>query len=187
MCGQFSFFIDDKYDEVFWILSKLNEKYPDIDFNGGDIFPQGNAPVYTGNGNKLNVELFRWGFPAPDGSKKVVFNTRSENAPHSSFWAESFKERRCIIPSTGFYEWDKDKNRYHFTASAPMLYMAGIYKYFGNSPRFSILTTDANDSIKDIHHRMPVILTGDDRKSWLSGENTRIILNTKPILERKIV
>jgi len=130
-----------------------------------------------------------WGFPNFGGRKGVVFNTRSEQAAVKPIWADSFANRRCIIPTTGFYEWRHDggkKTRLHFTdEDSPLLYLAGIYKPYptaaaGDSRacalavealhnRMSILTTAANAQMAPIHDRMPVILDARSAQGWLSG------------------
>jgi len=89
-------------------------------------------------------------------------------------------QRRCVIPSTGFYEWAKTdaktKCKYQFNApDSPMLYMAGIYTDNPSrakdeiiAERFVVLTRVANASVRDIHDRMPVILRKDELVRWLT-------------------
>lgn len=87
-----------------------------------------------------------------------------------------FTDRRCTIPSTGFYEW-KDKQKYHFTLpGSSVLYMAGIYNEFAGEPRFVILTTAANESVEEIHDRMPLVLEKNMLNDWISNNETAMHL-----------
>lgn len=77
---------------------------------------------------------------------------------------DSFRTRRCVIPTTGFFEWSHDdkgksEDKFRFNVSkSPMLFLAGIYTWIDQEMRFVILTTAANSSMADIHNRQPVIL-----------------------------
>jgi putative SOS response-associated peptidase YedK len=113
----------------------------------------------------------RWGFDKWN-NKGVIINARSETAAEKKMFAKPIAERRCIIPSTGFYEWAKThgkaKIKYQFNVpDSPMLYMAGFY----TADNFVILTRAANDSMADVHDRMPVILYKDELVSWLNDKD----------------
>lgn len=73
--------------------------------------------------------------------------------------------RRCVIPASGFYEWSTDKRKCLFRLpDAQTLYMAGIYEQQQDECRYCILTTEANESVRGSHPRMPVVLQRE-RKS----------------------
>ena len=93
----------------------------------------------------------------------------------------SIAARRCIIPSTGFYEWDQQKRRYFIQKpETQALYMAGFYDLYEEGSRFVILTTQANESMGVIHDRMPLILQRDELKDWLfDGAATDEILHQR--------
>ncbi len=99
---------------------------------------------------------------------------------------EGIKTQRCLIPATGFYEWDKNKNKYHYTLRKEgSLYMAGIYR----KNRFVIITTQANESIAKVHDRMPVIIEEENKQEWLfDNKSTFPLLNQKqPLLEERLI
>jgi putative SOS response-associated peptidase YedK len=111
----------------------------------------------------------------------------------------SLERRRCVIPSTGFYEWKHEggkqkKDKYLLTLPGEkMLYMAGFYGAFKDGlgkpyEGFVILTAQANDSIAKLHDRMPVILSASLRELWLgdTGMAGEIIARQKDI-ELKIM
>ena len=95
--------------------------------------------------------------------------------------------RRCVVPATGFYEWDADKRRYLFRMPARTeLYMAALYGVFGGEARYCILTTQANASVAPVHHRMPLVLRKDQIAPWLeqpkaAGDFLRM---TPPLLSK---
>ena len=96
-------------------------------------------------------------------------------------------DRRCVIPTTGFYEWDAEKKKYLFRLpQGPELYLAGLFNEFKGERRFTILTTKANSSISDLHHRMPLVLQKEDVNRWILDADHAIQLLHKipPILEK---
>jgi len=175
MCGRFVVSIDENIAEIETIFLDINDKYSGagITVKTGEIYPTDKVPVLSIYNKRPTMSLMEWGFPKWDG-KGVIINARSETAAYKMMFKESLMQRRCVIPSTGFYEWaklgGKAKAKYRFNdPSGPMLYMAGIYTdYPGLGPRFVILTCDANSSVSDVHDRMPVILCKDELVRWLT-------------------
>lgn len=103
----------------------------------------------------------------------LVINTRSETAAERPLTADSFRSRRCLMPARGFYEWDRDRNRYRFTLpDRHVLLLAGIYDLNEGEKRFSILTKNANEDMERVHSRMPVIIPVECADEWLFGENS---------------
>lgn len=76
--------------------------------------------------------------------------------------------RRCIIPARGFYEWNKQREKYQFERydGKPVL-MAGFYNLYQEKERFVILTTEANASVRPVHERMPLVLEESEVENWL--------------------
>jgi len=181
MCGRYVIHDEGEVEEINKILRDIGNKYAGtgITAKTGEIFPTNNAPVLSVQGRKPALSLMRWGFPKWDG-KGVIINAKSETASEKKMFAKSMIQRRCVIPSTGFYEWAKAKGKtkckYQFNATdSPMLYMAGIYTDCPSraedeiiAERFVILTRAANGSVSDIHERMPVILRKDELIRWLT-------------------
>lgn len=101
---------------------------------------------------------------------------------------DSVRTKRILVPSRGFYEWDSKKMKHTFerTDKNPIL-MAGCWNQFGAYQRFVILTTEANESVKSVHHRMPLILDPEDARRWLMDDGqTEFILQKVPgALENK--
>jgi putative SOS response-associated peptidase YedK len=116
-----------------------------------------------------------------------TINAKAENVFTSPTWREPFKKRRCLIPASGFYEWQKidakTKKPYVISLSESSLFaFAGLWDAWhdpdgGWLQSFSIVTTEANELMSSIHTRMPVILHSRDYDRWLSRE----VLEQPPI------
>ena len=108
MCGRYAFFTDRELAEIDEILDQLDKDMNRDRMKTGEIFPTDLAPVLLPGREKPRPVLMNWGFPN-FRNKGVIINARSETAWDKKMFASSLRERRCAIPSTGFYEWDKDK------------------------------------------------------------------------------
>lgn len=178
MCGRYTLFTDQENREIMEIIGRVQDQ-----IKTGEIYPTNPAPVILADG----VHAFNWGFPHFRGSG-VIINARAETAEEKRMFKGSLSDRRCVIPSTGFYEW-KDKQKYHFTLpGSSVLYMAGIYNEFADEPRFVILTTAANESVKDIHDRMPLVLEKNMLDDWILNNETalHLIHDAAPQLNYKL-
>lgn len=166
MCGRYQFTPEDDR-EINSIFDQLNKKYNSENYNTGEIYPTNYAPVLVGRDNHVTAEVFKWGYPNFN-NKGVLINARAEILAEKKMFKSSLETKRCVIPSIGFFEWSHDaqKRKYQFNVpESKTLYMAGLYNIFNGEVRFVIITTEANDSMKDIHRRMPVIL----KKAWLGN------------------
>lgn len=142
----------------------------------GEIRPTNVVPVIAPNAKNRKPAVFpmKWGFIHPSRGM-LVFNTRSETAAEKPLFSTSIDDRRCLIPASCYYEWQKcagRKIKYEIKPKEGPLYMAGLYIRSSTArlPSFSILTMDAVDSIKSIHARMPVLIPYRRIADWLSSE-----------------
>ena len=84
---------------------------------------------------------------------------------------KSLRERRAVIPTKHFYEWDKEKTKTAFFHPAePVTYLAGFWNAFSGEKKFVVLTTEANTSMSDVHNRMPVLLQEKEIEDWLEDD-----------------
>ena len=166
MCGRYVA-EDDESIDMGALYRELRMSYPGVKLKSGEIFPTETVPLLCGN-EKVPVPG-TWGFPKFDG-KGVIINARSESVAEKYAFRDAFLTRRCIVPSTGYYEWSRRKEKFRFNLPGQqMLYMAGIYQNTPEGLRFVILTTAANDSVSLIHHRMPLILTDGMTDAWMAN------------------
>lgn len=147
-----------------------------------NIAPSQPMAIIT-NDAPQELTLVKWGL-VPHWSKdpaigNKMINARSETAAEKPSFRASFKYRRCLIPATGFYEWQKTDNgkipQYIYLQDEPVFSFAGLWSVWtdpegGELWTATILTTDANQKIKPLHHRMPVILPRESRELWLDKE-----------------
>lgn len=178
MCGRY--YIDDETArEIERLVRHLDQKLTGA--GKRDVFPSGQAPVITGRQNEFAAELFTWGFPG-FGKSNLIINARSETALDKKTFRDSIQSRRCAIPAAGFYEWNSEKEKYTFRKpDGRTCYLAGFYKEFDKGVRFVILTTDANDSMKNVHDRMPLVLNEEELDAWIFDDSqTELILHKVP-------
>src|SRR5690606_10699784 len=132
------------------------------------------------NENPQELTYHRWGL-IPSWAKDVsignkLINARSETADEKPSFRSAFKRRRCLIPADGFFEWQKqDKNKvpmFIHMKDQSVFAFAGLWEVW-HSPEgdeirtATILTTEPNDLMANIHNRMPVILPRDAYEIWL--------------------
>jgi len=182
MCGRFVQFSS---------LRTLETHFP-IDSIAGEVIASYNvAPtqevlaIIHQNGRRL--EKLRWGL-VPSWSKDLtgasrLINARAETAAQKPSFRTAFKRRRCLIMADGFYEWQGKKGSkqpYFFTlpSSRPFAF-GGLWETWKSNdaadddPAYkscTILTTAASESVRGVHHRMPVILQPDAYEDWLDPE-----------------
>ncbi|MBS4536958.1 SOS response-associated peptidase [Clostridium sp. D2Q-11] len=172
MCGRYylNIGLKDIY-ERYNIRYKEENKY---EFN--EIYPSNKSPVVLKDGEK-KLKIINWGFK-PSYSKSLLINARSETIDKKPTFKDSFYNKRCIIPVSGFFEWEKDgkdkiKRRIHIK-DRKIFSLAGIYDNFKDEngddyTAFTILTTVPNKDMIKIHNRMPVIIPEEKEDIWLDN------------------
>lgn len=183
MCGRY-LFTDEQVEEIRHIAQEIDKKYNAGTWKQGEIFPSAKAPVLLERNGNIQPELLTWGYQMP---KSLIINARAETAGEKPMFRESVVAGRCVIPSTGFYEWDKQKRKYLFNLPGEgALYMAGLYSIRNGNTSYVILTTEANESMREVHHRMPLVLEKKQVAPWLMQPEATVefLHMTPPILDR---
>ena len=98
-------------------------------------------------------------------------------------FAYSIQSRRCILPASQFYEWDADKHKTTFCAAEDgLMFMAVIYRNYGGTTHFFIITQPADEVRHPVHDRMPVRIPEALIDDWLyDGKHTHEILETATV------
>jgi putative SOS response-associated peptidase YedK len=149
-----------------------------------NIAPSQSMPVVVRNSPNRLVEM-QWGLvPSWAKEPRVAFSTinaRAETVAKSPVFRGPFKSRRCLVPASGFYEWQRTsegKQPYCIQLKGGELFaFAGLYDIWrdgdGNELySYTIITTTPNPLVAPIHNRMPVILRPEDENIWLGKEAT---------------
>ena len=111
----------------------------------------------------------------------ATFNARAETVKAKPFFRDAFKRSRCLIPVSGYYEWQNTqggKQPWYFTArdGSPALTVAGLWDEWKNRETgeplrsCTMIITEPNDFVAAVHDRMPVLLTEQQFQPWLTGE-----------------
>lgn len=190
MCGRYVIFTDPASKTLTEIVREAEHSQMGVPLRVGEIFPTNYAPVLQAAG----ACAMKWGFPHFRGSG-VIINAVSETAAQKRMFAASLQTRRCVVPASGFFEWkvnsaSKTKTKYLFTLPEKQeLYMAGLWNEFAGENRFVILTTKPNQSVADIHNRMPLVLMQNQIRSWLLDTDAamQLLKQTPPLLDRSAV
>lgn len=180
MCGRFILLTD---------LSVIVESFDihDIacDFRPGiAISPGQQVTAVIHDQGRNSLVSYRWGL-IPSWAKDPsignrLFNARAETITEKPSFAKAFRKRRCLIPADGFFEWqkgDRIKKPFLFSLQSDQLFgFAGLYETW-HSPQnewlntCTIITTEANELIRPIHDRMPVIVPKDRQAFWIDPGN----------------
>lgn len=129
------------------------------------------------------VAMLRWGL-IPGWAKDLsigsrLINARSETVAEKPAFRVALKRRRCLVPASGFYEWRAEGGRkqpyYFYAADGAPLAIAGLWEHWEGPEgdvveSCTLLTTDANDLVRPIHDRMPVILPRAAHADWLDPD-----------------
>ena len=150
-------------------------------FIGYNIAPSAQILVIREKDNQRGATLMRWGLiPHWAKDEKIgsrLINARSETVFEKPAFRAAIKKRRCLIPSSGFYEWktvDHEKIPYFAVPERQELFsLAGIWESWSKNDSetiesCTILTTEANSVMQAVHDRMPVIIAPGDYDTWLS-------------------
>ncbi|MHB1483570.1 MAG: SOS response-associated peptidase [Saccharofermentanales bacterium] len=196
MCGRYLVITEDEIIEMRAILGELNQRFSDPDDllldsargKADEMAPSLLAPVLVEDDETWRLQPMKWGFSHWDGKGSVI-NARSESVGEKSFFRDSFMHRRCIIPSSGFYEWKKGQpvpdeptlfdmrldcefspGKYWIRRKDTSLFlMAGIFRKSQDqeTDEFVILTMPANSQIAPLHDRMPLFLEKSQILPWI--------------------
>ena len=141
----------------------------------GDVKPSEKSLVIRKNsmpqgGPPLVLEWMTWGYLAHRKNNQLLINARIESAEEKPAFSSSFLLRRCLIPASGFYEWDREKNKADFRmADGKALFLAGCYDMFENARRFTVFTTQACGLVVPVHDRMPLMISMGDILQWFEN------------------
>ena len=179
MCGRF---ILDANPELIETYFELDHPAPPFQ-TSYNIPPASDVPVvWQMPDDGRACSIMHWGliphWAKTSTSKYKMINAKAETLAEKPAFKKAYQQRRCLIPTTGFYEW-------HATAQGKQPYFiglkdhglfafAGLWEYWEGEHTinsFTIITTVANHQLAEIHERMPVIIEPENFSRWLNPEN----------------
>lgn len=179
MCGRFSLTLTKEellgYLKRQFDIDELRQDYILPRFN---IAPTQKALCVIFDGKKYRAGTLSFGMTnlMYKEKKQKLLNARSESIYSKKQFKDLIIKKRCLIISDGYFEWDQHRNPYYFknTLKEPLVY-AGIYQSYTNEQgdkvhEMSILTKEAEASIRHIHERMPLILNKAEQIMYLEND-----------------
>ena len=181
MCGRFAFYSPtEAAAALFGVAGSL-----DVEPRYNIAPTQYVAAIRNDQQGERELVMLRWGlvpFWAKDPSiGNRMINARAETAAEKPSYRNAYKHRRCIVLGDGLYEWRKQGNAktpyFISLESGQPFALAGLWEDWtdrdsGESLQTTtLITTDANDFMSQLHHRMPVILEAATATDWLAGSN----------------
>lgn len=195
MCGRY--LLKASKRELSLAFELPEENLPVIQYGRYNIAPtQDVVALTTSNDGARTISAFRWGL-IPSWAKDAsignkLINARAETITEKPSFRDAFKKRRCLVLAEGFYEWKKigtKKQPYFiFLKNQKLFAFAGLYETWkapeGHEVRScTVITTEANQFMKSLHDRMPVILASPaEWTAWLDlkNEHARSLLRPLP-------
>jgi len=190
MCGRYTLRVTDEE------LAERFDATPRVDFEPTyNAAPGQDLPVVRSEGSEEgtddtdSIERLRWGFVpswADEGGDGHI-NARAETVAEKPSFADAYERRRCLVPADGFYEWT-DEGPWYVEFDG-VVGLAGVWERwvpekrqtgldsFGDSKEegreevesFAVLTTEPNEKVARLHHRMAAVLEPEDESGWLDG------------------
>ncbi len=177
MCGRFALTLPDDAVAQLFAAAPANALPAAPCYN---ICPTRPVAAVVSHAGARRLGPMRWGF-LPDwytheSDGPLLINARAETLAHKPAFAEAARDRRCLIPASGFYEWTKDADGarqpwFIRPAHGGLLAFAGMWQVWQRAGRrhvsCAIVTCAANAPMRLLHHRMPVIVAPQDWPLWL--------------------
>ena len=189
MCGRYTYNL--QWRQIVRLYRLTLPEEPPKDSQGRELGPNYNVapthvmPIIRPAGNGRELIMAGWGLipfwmKAENLGKNAysTINARAETIQTAASYREPFKKRRCVVPATGWYEWQKintkTKKPHHFRLKDHIFGFAGVYDVWNGDggksiTSFSIVTTDTAPALKKYHDRMPVILDDSQFDDWMRG------------------
>lgn len=178
MCGRYAL----------WGIDLLGQRYLIVDPTFGfrskfNIAPRSENPVIVAGKDGNDLQMMEWGL-VPEWGKdpsavERPINARVETISEKKMFRQLLQKNRCIIPANGYFEWKtsrEGKTPYFICCpDKAIIGFAGLYETWQNQQgnlirTYTIITTEATGNLRNIHHRMPVILQPEREQEWLSKE-----------------
>lgn len=184
MCGRYT--RDYTWEQIYRMYMLIQQAPPSNMPPNFNVCPTQLVDVILATAEGRSLAQMRWGL-VPSWWQKTIkdiklatFNARAETVMTKPFFRGAWKRNRCLIPASGYYEWQdtpKGKQPWYFTRrDGEIVTTAGLWDEWtdretGESLRScTMIITEPNKFVAEVHDRMPVILEREQFETWLSGE-----------------
>ena len=172
MCGRFE--LKTNFDKLPKVLKQDYPRGLDINYQTQNLIRPNDPILVIKNEGRIKTTFMLWGFISPwikdpfDKKKPRPFNARSETLEEKKLFRSSWKHKRCLIPSSGFFE----KNYLIRKQNCETFWLGGIWSKWISTDGVElesccVLTTEPNELVKPLHHRMPVIIPNGYEQQWI--------------------
>ncbi len=188
MCGRFE--LKTKFDKLPKILKKNYPSGLDSKYETQNLIRPTDPVLVIKNEGRIKTTFMSWGFISPwardpfDKERPRPFNARSENIEEKKLFSRSWKNKRCLIPASGFFEKKYRIRKENYET----FWLGGIWSKW-TSPDGSelesccVLTTKPNELVKPFHNRMPVIVPNGFEEQWIEQiKNVNELKDLFPII-----
>lgn len=191
MCSRF-----ENKETGFSILEKLEKDFlgnfileDDEELKKENIAPTNQVMAIINDKDTFKIKNYFWGIQFDKVKKSpLIFNSRIETIKEKKYWTQLFYKNRCILPATAFYEWkeiDKVKIPHRiFLPKKDFFFIPSIYIQIEDINFVSMITTQPNTFMKNIHNRMPVIFNKKEGLDFLKEEPKRAIDYCAPLNDK---
>lgn len=201
MCGRYTLFGNWKSSLPPATITDEFIEFQDV-IDNYNVTPLQTMPILTAVNTDIHATAMRWGFVpgwSKESSPQGMINARSETVAEKPSFRHAFKQRRCLIPMNGFYEWasspsGKKQPVYCSSSTGELLFAAGIWEHWTSPDEhmafdaFAIITVPANSMMRVFHERMPAFIDKENIQSWLfDSECAASLLIPKPSSQCKSV
>jgi putative SOS response-associated peptidase YedK len=195
MCGRFTYKLT--WEELVRLYRLTLDQPPRNTQARYNVCPTDPVDTVVERDGKRELVTMRWGLVPRWWSKTIkdvkmaTLNARAETVETKPFFRDAFKRTRCLIPVSGYYEWQDTpggKQPWYFTArdGSPALTTAGLWdewrdRMSGETLKScTMIITEPNDFVAEVHDRMPVLLAEKDFEPWLNGGGGMELLKPAP-------
>jgi putative SOS response-associated peptidase YedK len=192
MCSRF-----ENKETGYSILEKLEKDFQgnyileddDEEVKHENIAPTNLIISLINDRDTIKIKNYFWGIQYDKVKKSpLIFNSRIETIKEKKYWTQIFYRNRCLVPATAFYEW-KEINKVKvphriFLPETDFFFIPSIYLKIEEFNYVSLITTQPNSFMKNIHSRMPVIFNKKEGLEFLKGDSVKVLDKCSPLSDK---
>lgn len=197
MCGRYM--ITSPFEAMTDLFEAVAAEGLGPDASRLNVSPTETVPVVVSNPDGRALVPMRWGllpswYKGPSDGPLLI-NARAESVAEKPAFRQAVRQRRCLLPANGFYEWKGEKGaKVPFSIRRPdggLLAFAGLWQDWGppegRIATCAIVTCAANARLASVHERMPVVLAPEDWPLWLGEKGAGAAVLMRPAPEEALV